>query len=121
LTFAKEIEDFCNGAENIEAVIVGPFGWSYDNEPDSEAYGFERNKSRIPIPQELKNTPQTWEKMRSYLNYKYDTGYGSPECHAVLVFTQYIVVGVSTYDGATGFFSVPRNPVDWTPTMPGGG
>jgi len=121
MTFASEIEDFCDGAENIESVIVGPFGWSYNNEPDSKAYGFQRNGSRIPIPQELKNKPQTWDTMRSYLDYNYDDGFGSPECHAVLVYTDKIVVGVSTYDGATGLFSVPRNPTDWTPIMPGGG
>ncbi len=120
MTFAEEIEHACGGAENIEAIVVGTFGWA-SNLSDEDAYGFDRNASRKPIPVSLKTKPQKWEDVRDYLHYMYDRGYGSPGCHAVYVYTADHVVFVSTYDGSTYLGKMPRNPVDCQPEMWGGG
>ena len=111
MTFASEIEDFCDGAENIESVIVGVFGWGYGDEPDHEAYRFE-DSGRKPIPQGLKFKPQPWAAMRDYLDYNYDSGFGSADCHAVLVYTEHIIVSVYEYDGSTQFVLVDWSNVD---------
>ena len=120
MTFAEEIEAACGGADKIEAIVVGSFGWEYKLS-DRGAYGFDRNASRKLFPVSRKAKPQKWEDVRSYLNYNYDRGYGSPECHAIYAYTTDRVVLVSTYDGSTYLMSIPRNPGNYRPEMVGGG
>lgn len=54
------------------------------------------------------------------LDYAYDGSFGAPECDAIWAWTPTRVLFVSQYDGATRVESVPRNPQDGTPEMPGG-
>lgn len=54
-----------------------------------------------------------WSEARPYLDYQYDNGFGSAECHPVYAWTEMRVLFVHEYDGATG--------VDWLPRQPSAG
>lgn len=107
MTFASEIKEYIAGAV-IEAVVIGEFGWG----------GYKDDKERIPHNQYGKVL--TWDDARPLLDYKYEGGFGAPDCHAVAVYTKDHVFMVSQYDGSTNFFKVERNPIDHMPEMPGG-
>lgn len=111
-TLAQTIEAIAGSADDLESIIIGPYGWDWDDEEDS---------GPIPIPKELKNIPISWEIARTYLDYKWDTGYGSPSCHAFYAYTKDKIIFVSTYDGSTGIEWIPRYPCDTKPEMFGGG
>jgi hypothetical protein len=44
------------------------------------------------------------------LDYEYDDGYGSPNCHRVYIYTKTRVHFIHEYDGSTQVRSVPRHP-----------
>lgn len=97
------------GDEIIESVVIGDKGWG----------GFESHT----IPQyesQIRNKVLSWEQAKPMLDYEFDSGFGSPGCNAVTVWTPTRVLFVSQYDGATSLESVPRNPIDHEPPMPGG-
>jgi hypothetical protein len=123
MTFAAQIEEEAGGADKIVSAVVGLFGWAayHDEEPDTTAYGFDREASRMPFPPEMRFKPQSWDVVRKYLDYNHDQGYGAPECHAVFVYTEDSVIFVSTYDGSTDLEKIPRNPSESRPEMYGGG
>lgn len=62
----------------------------------------------------------SWEEAKKWLDYEFNDGYGTPECNAVYAWTDSQVIAVSQYDGSTSPFSLPRNPTDVKPHMPGG-
>ena len=99
-SFAEDIEAALAPEEPLFAVI-GAKGWSY--KVDGE-----------PVVRE-------WRDVRQKLDYQYDDGYGSPDCHAVYVWSETQVAFVSQYDGSTNVCVIPRNPEDGEPSMPGGG
>ena len=89
--------------EPIDAVVIG------------------QHELRRNVPSNMENILLTEEEAQEYLSYDYHDGYGSPDCHAVFVWTPNRVIFVSTYDGATWISSVPRNPTDGViPEMYGG-
>ena len=101
-TLRDWIEEAAAG-EPIEAVVIGELGWGdYSDEV----------KSPSPV--------LTWEEAYPKLLYEFDSGFGSPGCHAIYVWTPTRVFFVSQYDGSTQLESVPRNPVPCNPDMPGG-
>ncbi|MCA1782024.1 MAG: hypothetical protein LC679_07575 [Intrasporangiaceae bacterium] len=107
MTFAQDIED--RALLPIEAVVIGQFGWGgYDEDDRSRA------------ADACKGEVLTWDEARPLLDYKYDDGYGSPECHAVWVWTAVEVIWVTQYDGLTCLDGAPRNPSPGVPEMPGG-
>ena len=95
----------------IEAVVIGELGWG--------DYG----KENIPnYDKQPRQTILTWKEAKSWLDYEFDSGYGSPMCNAIYVWTKNKILFISQYDGATSLNSIPRNPTDEImPTMPGGG
>lgn len=101
--FAADIERVAKG-EPIEAVIIGDIGWRDENN----------------VPQELLGKVLSWDAAKLYLDYEFNAGYGGVECHAVYVYTKTRVIAVSQYDGSTGLFSIPRDPMPGMPDMPGG-
>lgn len=108
MTYASEIEEQLTD-EVIEAVVIGEMGWSNFK---------EENKV---IPAEKKGVVLTWEEGRALLDYEYNTGFGAPDCHAVVVYTPTRIISTYQYDGSTGFFVVMRNPTNGVkPEMPGG-
>ena len=52
----------------------------------------------------------TWEEARPHLDYEYDSGYGSQDCHNVYIWTPTRVIYIHEYDGSTWPETVPRNP-----------
>lgn len=97
------------GDEKIEAIVIGKMGWG--------DYG----KDRVPnYDQMKKNEILSWEEAAPFLDYSYSTGYGAPECNAIVAWTSTRVIYVSQYDGSTSIESVPRNPTAHEPRMPGG-
>ena len=51
---------------------------------------------------------------------KFGSGYGAPECPAVIVWTYRYVYAIEEYDGSTGWFQIPRVPVTMEPGTFGG-
>ena len=106
-TFAAEVEDVAGG-EQIIAVVVGEMGWMGYRDESKPAWGH------------IKGRVVTWEEARPMLDYIYDDGYGAPDCQAIYAWTPTRVIFVSQYDGSTNIESIPRNPIDCVPDIPGG-
>ena len=52
----------------------------------------------------------TWEEARPHLDYEYDSGFGSQDCHNIYIWTPTRVIYIHEYDGSTWPEAVPRNP-----------
>ena len=98
------IEELADG-EAVEAVVIGKPSWGNDAPPRLE---------------HLHNVVLAWEQARPLLDYEFNDGFGAPQCNAIAVWTRSWVIAVSTYDGSTSPFRLPRHPVDHVPEMPGG-
>lgn len=98
------LERWILGAANGEAIVAVVIG---------EGYSEER-----PGP---KNKVISWEEALPYLRYEFDSGYGSAGCTPVYAWTKSKTIFVSQYDGSTTPCWVPRDPIDCSPVMPGGG
>lgn len=104
-----ELMGFLEDGEYVERVVFGPFGW--DPEPE---------KGR-PVPIDKIGIVLTLEEAKLYMfGWNFFGGYGAPNCHATYVWTNTRVIWVTQYDGSTSLSSMPRNPVDCIPYMPGG-
>lgn len=104
----KWIEEEAMG-EPIEAVVIGKMGWGDYGSEDVPRYA-EQPRGKVLM----------WEEARPFLDYNFNAGYGAPSCNAIYAWTASRVIFVRQYDGSTGIESVPRNPVDCAPSMPGG-
>ena len=111
-TLAQEIEAVA--AEPVEHVVIGAFGW---DEMGSQS---EDVRMDVHAAQARAGELLTWQEARPLLDYRWDAGYGAPDCHAVTAWSARWVLFVVQYDGSTGVHRVPRNPVVHTPEMPGG-
>lgn len=100
MTFAQEIIEIAGG-EKVIAIVIGDKGWFDDETP---------NRGEV----------MTWKEAEPLLDYEYDGGYGSPDCHSIYAWTKTKVIFVVQYDGATNLTFVPRNPISGMPEMPGG-
>ena len=52
----------------------------------------------------------TWAEAIPHLDYPYDPGFGSMDCHDILIWTKDSIFYVHEYDGSTSLQSFPRNP-----------
>lgn len=95
--------------EPIEGVVIGEMGWG--------DYGSESVPGYSEQP---RNKLISWDEAKKYLDYEFDSGFGAAECNAIYAWTTSRVLYVSQYDGATAINSLPRNPADCKPEMPGG-
>ncbi len=89
------------GNEIIECVVIlGTIDhcWHDDYSRNSELL---ISLLRKPIP---------WELASSLLNYEYDDGFGSMDCHDVVIYTNRSIYYVYEYDGSTYLQSVYRDP-----------
>lgn len=105
--------------EEIQAVVIGRMGWAHGsgNEDMANDYGCEDIPNYVNCPV---NKVLSLEEARPWLEYSFDAGYGSPGCQSITAWTPNKVIFISQYDGSTSVESVPRNPVDHEPKMPGG-
>lgn len=110
-TFADEIIEEAGGEPILGVVLSGGRGWLSEYREDTP--------NRTPV--ELAYKLIDWPTAQPLLDYDYDRGYGSEDCHAVTAWTPSKVIFVGCYDGATWVTSVPRNPQDCVPSMVGGG
>lgn len=108
MTFAQDIQAEA-GAEAIEGIVIGEMGWSGDYNAEGK-----------PPWKHVAGKLISWAEARPLLDYEYDPGYGAPDCQAICAWTSTRVLFVSQYDGSTGLESMPRNPGDCAPSMPGG-
>lgn len=122
MSFATDIESAAQG-EEIIGIVVGTFGGSTwnSNEADEEQYAWGRNDTQVPVPAEMKGRILKWDEIREYLDYNYDGGFGTEECHPITAWTENWVIVVGCYDGSTWVTNVPRNPRDHATQMIGGG
>lgn len=95
---------------DIEAVVIGEMGWGdYGDDPEHDRVAKEHQGKIL-----------NWNEAKEFLNYEFDDGFGAPECNAVYVWTNNKILLISQYDGATNLYSIPRNPIECEPHMPGG-
>lgn len=107
--FKDDILEAANG-EEIIGIVIGDIGWGRGYSPEDK-----------PEYKHIINKVITWDEALPILNYEYDDGFGSPDCHAITAWTANKVIFVSEYDGATEVVWIPRNPIEYEPTMYGGG
>jgi len=107
----EELIKHLEGDEKIECIIFGPWGWDGFEEPEP-----------YPVPHDLFGKILTPEKAKKYMKgWSFYSGIGAPECYAAWIYTNKRIFWISTYDGATGLDSCPRNPVEGKiPCMSGG-
>jgi hypothetical protein len=97
------------GDENVIGVVLGPIS----------EYQMEKCP-HIPLNYP-KNQVLSWEEALPWIEYEFYDGWGLEECFPLFAWTENKVIAISCYDGSTSVFSVPRNPCDIEPFMPGGG
>lgn len=97
------VEAALDEGESIEAVVIGG-GDSYTRRDEhSEFFG-----------QRL-----TWAEARPMLDYDFNCGYGSGQCHSVIIWTGSRILFIHEYDGSTSLHWQPRNPVAIIPEYSG--
>lgn len=102
------IEEMADG-EPVEAIVLGKMGWG------------DYKSERVPnYAEQPRGVVLTWSDALPWISYEFSDGYGAPDCNAVVAWTPSWVISVSTYDGSTSPFRIPRNPTAHAPGMPGG-
>ena len=104
MNFAQDILDEA-GDEQIEGIVIGNYSTS--------TYYHEDEPKNVP----RRGVMLTWNEAFPYLDYEYDNGFGTAECHAITAWTTTKVIFVSEYDGATCVVSIPRHPTKHEPAM----
>ena len=94
----KEDIEIAVGEDAILAVVI--------LDPNISTY----TKDSRNLNPALCNIPLSWEQAAPLLDYSYESGFGSMDCHDILVYTQSDVYYIHEYDGSTDIHSVPRNP-----------
>lgn len=100
-----ELQDYLTESEVVEAIVFGAWGWGEDRDLPKEYIG------KVLSLEAAEPHMQSWN---------FNGGFGSPECYATYIWTNERVIWITQYDGATGLDSMPRNPSDIVPNMPGG-
>lgn len=119
-----QLQEVAGGAENIEGIVLGAWGWGslpLTKNEDGD-YEYEWDEPDPPIPAGFRGRVLTWEEATPFLqNWSCYGGYGAPNCYAFTLWTyDNRVLFITQYDGSTRINTVPRNPIDHTPHMPGG-
>lgn len=87
------------GEDIIESVYIHKF----------ESYHLEVQKRLIPgNAQAGKNI--SYETALPLLDYKYDSGFGSMDCHNIIMWSKNWVYYIHEYDGSTSIQRLKRNP-----------
>jgi hypothetical protein len=105
-------DDILEAAANepIEGIVIGTFGCGND---------YDRDAAPPQIAEGKRGVLLAWDEARRLLSYRYDSGYGVADCHAIYAWTANRVIYVLEYDGSTQVKSVPRNPIAVYPSMSG--
>jgi hypothetical protein len=98
--FRQEIEDLVDElGEPILWIVVGQ---------NSSYYSTRVN----PFPHD---NPVPWEEAAPHLDYTYDDGYGSADCHPITAWTESYIIKVHEDDGSTSLVTFPRHPTKGSP------
>ncbi len=98
------LEATAENGETIEAIVVG----KHDSVRWSEGE-----------PNALENVVLTPEQGLALLDQEYDNGYGGADCRPMYAWTATRIYLIGEYDGATGPYWVPRNPIACEPGFGG--
>lgn len=98
----------------IEAVVIGPFGWGDWGDLED---GFREDGCPVKIPKDKRGVVLPWDEAKKLLDYDFDSGFGSAECHAIYAWSASLVMWIHEYDGSTHLMTAPRNPIACKPTM----
>jgi len=93
--FKRDIVNAMELGESIEAIQV------------MEHMGYEAEQAHIT---EGIYEGQQVKRCLDLLDYEYNDGYGSANCHRVYIFTKTKVHYINEYDGSTQICCVPRHP-----------
>lgn len=120
----KDLIDAAGGAEHIEGIVFGAWGWGslplWKDEETGETE-YEWGEPTPAIPEDKRARLLTWAEAEPYLhNWSCFGGYGSPDCYAITMWTDTEVMFIVQYDGSTSLQKIPRNPTSYVPHMPGG-
>jgi len=91
------------GSEVIEAIVILNLLEPYE-------YEWRISELRDASIKPFVGKILTWEEAAPLLDYNYDDGFGSMDCHDVEIYTATNVYYIHEYDGSTPIRSVPRNP-----------
>lgn len=113
----NELMEYLQKGEEVEGIVFGAFGW-YGSKSN---LGYKEPKPP-PVPFNKRRRVLTLEQAEPYMqqDWSFYGGYGAPECYATYIWTNKRVLWVTQYDGSTSFDSMPRNPCNCIPIMPGG-
>ena len=104
---------------NLLSDILGALEWHKETTADVQAVVITNNigelsyvgeKDSRDILLSYLNIPLSWETAAPLLDYTYDSGFGSQDCHSLYIYTPNNVYYIHEYDGATSVESIPRNP-----------
>lgn len=98
--FKQDIKDAV-GEDEILAVRIPAF----------EEYYFTQSDPRFIPANSLTNKLVQYETALALLDYEYDSGYGSQDCHDITMWSQDYVYYIHEYDGSTSICKIDRIPV----------
>ena len=107
----EELMDVLQPDETVEAVVFGDWGWGGYSEPDVKPVS-DKYKGRVMSLEEAGPLMRGW---------RFNGGFGSPDCYATFVWTNKRIFFVTQYDGSTVLDWIPRDPANLKPCMFGGG
>ena len=109
-TAYTELMESLHAGETVEAIVFGEWGWGD---------GYCEPKPP-PIPTDKQGVLLTLEEAKPLMQeWQFDTGFGSPDCYPVYIWTSARVFWAAEYDGSTRLVSIPRAPEAIMPGMSG--
>lgn len=112
MTAWDELQEMLTDGEQIEAVVLGDYGWGGG---DELGYG---EPSHRPVPLDKRGVVLTADEAKPLMqDWQLSGGFGAPSCYAATVWTNRQVIWVHEYDGSTGLESAPRHPAPGRPRM----
>lgn len=108
-TFAQDIESVLSEGEEIESIVIlDSLSCSWDKKDPRDTPELLVSIGKILL----------WKDMRHLLDYPYNDGFGSMDCHDIVAWTPTKVIYIHEYDGSTSINYIPRNPIDYLMWMP---
>jgi hypothetical protein len=89
------------GEDKIIAVKIPPFG----------EYPQEETDQRFIPANSIQNKLVDYETALTLLDYEYNSGYGTQDCHDITMWSHDYVYYIHEYDGSTSIEKLDRNPV----------
>lgn len=68
------------------------------------------NSDNRNVDEKYLNVILTPEVAFPLFDYKYDAGFGSMDCHDILIWSEKYIYYIYEYDGSTDIHALPRNP-----------